>query len=1173
MLDLLLVRPNDNDVIYGKTKGQAEGLKSQTACEPPYWAAMIAAFVRGRGYHVAVLDAEAENMSAEQAAQAAYAYQPALIGIIVTGNNLSASTQKMRGAGILAKALKGRQISPVFMWGLHPSALPERSLQEEAIDFVIKGENLPQIAQLLQAVKDRQEEAYSTVKGLYYWKDNAVCGNPEIELLPLDAPPSPAWDLLPMERYHAHNWQLFGQEDGGDCGYGIVATSLGCPFHCEFCAIASQFGSRKVRYFTPEQVIEQFDVLVKQYHVKYFKILDENFILNIEHVEKICDLLISRNYDINCWAYARVDTVNREVLEKCSRAGIKWLAYGIESANELALADVSKGQYTCEKIRQVMEMTHEAGCNIMANFMFGLPDDTIESMQETLEFARQINPDYINFYSVMAYPGSRLYTETFMEHPEYLPETWMGYAQYSYECQPLPTKYISAAEVLRFRDDAYHAFFENNDRYFEMVFKKFGQQTVDAIKKGNQKRLKRKLLEEITPETNGDKSLGGTDTLPYLSSKRNVYFCEFNLVMGNAVYLPIATASLAAYAKTIRLINDNYQFMPYLFIKQPMDDIIEKIDNPAVLALSISMWNYEYSLALAKRVKEKYPNCMILCGGPSVPFDAESFFSAYPFIDIACRGEGELIFSEILLELLKPVQDFTKIDGISFRQDGKTVCCTQNHKLMALENYISPYLSGEFDYLFTKEPRQYEYQLILETNRGCPFQYGYCFWGMNGLVSKMRYFPLEKVYKTIDWIAEHKIKYVFCADSNFGIIERDIAIAKYLEKSKTVSGYPEKFRVCFAKNSLDRNRQIGEILSRSGLSKSTTISFQSRNQEALKNIRRQNVSVEEFDEFVSICNKKHIATYTEFILGFPGETYESFLTGIREILDVNLHNEIFVYLCSILPNTYIADKGFLEKFKIQKQRIPLNEIHCSIHPADGKDGYVQEYEEIISGCNTLSQTEMVRIMAEMSMLQMLYSLQLGYTVIRFLYNEYQLDLIDFVEYLINNCDSLPAENFLCKNAKECIDVYRNILIYGAGRGVVEPRYGAIYWEVEEKCFLDDVLLDKNQITQDLNCAFSSYFKYKAKEIDLEMLNDCICYQVSMLPDYQLDKEGKASDTAVFLFDWPEYYSAGEKGLTKGEFKYQIIAPDIAADSLEEFAKMVVLWGRKGGILFNRFQAI
>jgi radical SAM superfamily enzyme YgiQ (UPF0313 family) len=169
------------------------------------------------------------------------------------------------------------------------------------------------------------------------------------------------------------------------------------------------FGKRNLRYWDSDRVVGEIERLVKQYNVKYIKILDECFVLNKKHVKEICEKIIEKKINVNMWAYARVDTVDEEILALLKNAGIRWLAYGIESADEDVLSEVSKSQYTVNRTRQVMKMTKNAGINILANFMFGLPDDTKESMEKTLQLCREINPEWINFYVTMTYPGSSDY--------------------------------------------------------------------------------------------------------------------------------------------------------------------------------------------------------------------------------------------------------------------------------------------------------------------------------------------------------------------------------------------------------------------------------------------------------------------------------------------------------------------------------------------------------------------------------------------------------------------------------------------------------------------------------------------------------------------------------------------------------------------------------------------
>ena len=277
-------------------------------------------------------------------------------------------------------------------------------------------------------------------------------------------------------------------------GYAVVSTSLGCPFSCSFCAISALFQQKKIRYRSADSVIAEIDYLVKNYGIRYIKIIDECFVLNKNHVNAICDKLIERNYDLNIWAYARIDTVDETILKKLAKAKIKWLAYGIESANDKSLKDVKKGQYNADKVKQVIKMTRDAGINVIANYMFGLPEDDYESMQQTLNLARDLNCEWVNFYCTMAYPGSKLYFDCVKNNIP-LPETWLGYSQYSYECCPLPTKYLSGKEVLKFRDEAFQNYFKDNERYFSMILEKFGEEAVKNIRAMLHKKLRRKILD------------------------------------------------------------------------------------------------------------------------------------------------------------------------------------------------------------------------------------------------------------------------------------------------------------------------------------------------------------------------------------------------------------------------------------------------------------------------------------------------------------------------------------------------------------------------------------------------------------------------------------------------------------------------------------------------------
>lgn len=489
-LDLLLINPNARDRIYQALGGEL------TAVEPPLWCRLIAGYVRDRDYKVEIIDAEAEGWGPETVADKVAARNPRLVGMIVFGHQPSASTQQMAAASPTCRAIKERNPDQkIIIIGGHVAALPERTLREEAADFVCNSEGPITVQELLDVLRSDTPDDVSKVQGLV-WSDNGEIRNnvspPLIRELDKELHGN-VWDLLPMEKYRAHNWQCFGELESR-MPYASIYTSLGCPYKCTFCCINAPFGTNRYRMRSPKAVAEEIDVLHNTYGVKTIKIIDEMFVLNERHVTALCDELIARDYGLNIWAYARVDTVKEHMLDKLRKAGVRWLALGIESGSE-HVRDGAEKSFNQEEIIQIVRQIQKAGISVIGNFIFGLPDDDLETMRETLKLAAELNCEFANFYSAMAYPGSPLYLMA-VKNQWPLPQTWSGFSQHSYDCLPLPTERLSAAEVLKFRDHAFNEYF-NNKRYLDMVTQKFGWDTRAHIETMTKHTLRRKILDDI----------------------------------------------------------------------------------------------------------------------------------------------------------------------------------------------------------------------------------------------------------------------------------------------------------------------------------------------------------------------------------------------------------------------------------------------------------------------------------------------------------------------------------------------------------------------------------------------------------------------------------------------------------------------------------------------------
>ncbi len=498
--DLVLINPSSRKRVYQSLAAEL------AAIEPPVWTGLMATFAARKGFSVEILDAEAEELTAEETAERVVDMNPTLAAMVAYGHQPSASTQVMPAAGAACTAIK--QLAPkqpVLMVGGHVASLPEQSLREEDADYVSGGEGLVTIVELLAALKAKESDL-SKVADLYYRSDGAVV--PPVRRAPLvnnldEEMPGIAWDLLPMDVYRAHNWHCLGSVDGtGDLArspYASVYTSLGCPYKCSFCCIQAPFKSGEAelgmrattnsyRFWSPQRVGDELEYLVETYGVRNVKFADEMFVLNKRHVEGICDEIIRRGLDLNIWAYARVDTVKEGMLPKLKDAGFNWLAFGIEAANAKVRDDVQKG-FDQDDIFNTLRKVWDHGIYVIGNYIFGLPEDNYDTMQETLDLAMRLNCEFANFYSAMAYPGSPLYN-TAVANNWKLPETWGGYSQHAVDTLPLPTNYLSGPEVLRFRDKAFQTYYSNPD-YLAMVERKFGIETVEHLRAMTSKTLER----------------------------------------------------------------------------------------------------------------------------------------------------------------------------------------------------------------------------------------------------------------------------------------------------------------------------------------------------------------------------------------------------------------------------------------------------------------------------------------------------------------------------------------------------------------------------------------------------------------------------------------------------------------------------------------------------------
>ncbi len=509
-IDVLFVNPGNAKAIY-------QDLATDfSAIEPPTWALLLAESVRSVGFGPAILDVNAERLSIAQAVERISEVSPRLICFVVYGQNPNSGTVNMSGVVALADAVKASGISiPVAAVGSHVSALPREVLNTEpAIDIVFCNEGVYALRNLLAGDLDGPD-SWSGINGIgFRLEGEVVLTRPEAivpqERMDIDLP-GYAWDLLPyrdkpLDLYRSHFWHA-EYDHAKRTPFAAIYTSLGCTFQCNFCMInilnrsdnedigvAGNYA--KMRFWSPELIIREFDKLVDM-GIRTLRISDEMFLLNKRYFVPLCEMLRDRGYGqkLSMWAYSRVDTVRDPAhLSLIKAAGIDWLALGIESGEQRVRLEVAKGRFQDVDIRKVVRMIEASGIEVIANYLFGLPGDNLQTMQATLDLGLELCTAAWNGYAVMALPGSELYREARGKgHP--LPKDYAGYSFYSYDTLPLPTDQLSPAEVLAFRDKAFMDY-HTNPLFIEKLHKRFGQVAVDNLRELTQVKLRRRLLEK-----------------------------------------------------------------------------------------------------------------------------------------------------------------------------------------------------------------------------------------------------------------------------------------------------------------------------------------------------------------------------------------------------------------------------------------------------------------------------------------------------------------------------------------------------------------------------------------------------------------------------------------------------------------------------------------------------
>jgi len=383
----------------------AKGTDEASTISPPLGLAYIAAYLRERGHACVIIDGIAEQVSVDAIAERAAEFD--VVGITVL------STFALRALEIISAIRTRRPRPSIVVGGAHATALPE-AMVERGADYVVVGEGEETMFELVESLCSRNRPV-DRVRGLVFRRDGETVHTPPRPFIePLDRVPMPARNLLPMNRYR--DTILRAPERPSHS----MMTSRGCRGACTFCH-KKTFGT-KVRYFTPERIVEEILLLQSQYGARHVSIYDDNFLTDHDFVLAVCEGLRQRAAAVSLSVAGRVDVVNEDVLRALKNARCIKIEYGIESGCQRILDYTSK-HITKDGIRRTIRLTKEVGIPSRGFFILGFPTETAAEMEETIRFALELDMDLASFTLLTPFPGTvdyrrALHSGTFRD-PEY----------------------------------------------------------------------------------------------------------------------------------------------------------------------------------------------------------------------------------------------------------------------------------------------------------------------------------------------------------------------------------------------------------------------------------------------------------------------------------------------------------------------------------------------------------------------------------------------------------------------------------------------------------------------------------------------------------------------------------------------------------------------------------
>lgn len=605
----------------------------------------------------------------------------------------------------------------------------------------------------------------------------------------------------------------------------------------------------------------------------------------------------------------------------------------------------------------------------------------------------------------------------------------------------------------------------------------------------------------------------------------------------NSYHLPYSAGLLSAYTKS--LLDNKWQLNKLIWRRESIESVAQSLKDDCVVGLSVYVWNREYNYALANRIKELNPNCIIVLGGPEPAVNDPLIFEKLPWANFIVKNEGELAWVEILKKY--PNKNIV-FPGLLINDNGKPIDTGPAKRLQDVNQIPSPYLTGIFDSIVADNPN-ISWSSTLETVRGCPYACTFCDTG-NEIYNKVKQFELSRVLEEIDWMGQN-CSYISVADANFGMFaDRDKIILDKLTDVQKKYQKVDNVGITWAKN---KNSKLLELMKNYHLETQTigqglTLSVQDMNEGVLEIIERKNLNEHKLKEMFNWCIKNELPFYTELILGLPGQTPTSWKNNLWQLFAAGNHRGINIHQCEVIENTN------LNKFQTALYKIKTASVSDYFSNTADQIDNIRESTKIVIETRDFSYKDMLDIWVWNSFIQTFHINGITTNIARYLNLKYN---VSYEEFYNTFYDYLHTDSWWSSQFNIDRQLYYDWVIDGHINDYEISGVKIPGWNLHNRLTM---IIHANQLLKEVFVLIKQFLE---KYYNIDYLNQLIEFQQDCIIDFSMLKKYPIKKTAEVDF----YGFINQGNDLKNQVVYLIDTPENKNMSFQTFLENFY-FGRK-----------